>query len=668
MANNFETLKSKVSTKKFNLIRIEPARNISGDLVLLSGTTYTCTFAFTELSRIRVSAGSSQRVFVTPNAGEHTFDDDTKLITINLGVPLTNQVVVAFYFLFYTKDETQIAYENPQNSSTPYRTWQPRIAEESSFQFNIKEIINGYLSFGSSNLSLYNQDDDFQKYLTNNDSFANKVITIWLCLNTVDNVKLVYRGLVNRITVSDRVSIEFFDEFSNLSKTFYSNNFYISSTFNSTKFPNVHPAKENLPMRRAYAVITTYKVIDDGLAVGLYTLSPSSLLEAICIDYNVAISNSTNRSWGTLLNGGDHGVQTDIVSVVDNTDPNYTLITHGNTKYYRIGDTLQIGTESVRVYYADTILFQIKVTKNLSVLVLDTITRSGISTIVITQDNNNYYALYGRDYTVSNTGNPNNVIKVIFANNFEANFPGMLDLSPDQHLVRFRAWIDTTATFSHGDVMGNLLGQAGLTVNTASLTNANLTPLTTNFYIPYIDSSDFGTFSSYVEDLLQSTLGYLSLNNDLEIEYHLFETLAPTNELSSREILLRSFSTRIDYNDIKNSITPNNPHDIIELGYTNPGTEDNVATYLHEAKSGKVYKHILSDISRMSDVFGIITNRTATYKLTTKVNPDVIIGDEFQVTRDRKLIGEDSYKNIKVISINKKSNEVELECSDLLGL
>lgn len=669
MANNFETLKTQASTEKFNLIRLEPGRYISEDLALVTTHIYSMTFAFKFISRIKVNTLTYTRVQSSPSSGEYTFDEETRLMVINLGAPLSSQVVVVFYYLFFTKDKARVTFEDPMDLNSDSRVWLPRIATDPSFRINLKEITNGYLSFGNSSLVLHNEDSNFEQYLTDNDSFSNKNVLIWLCLDNVANVKLVFKGLINRITINNKVTIEFFDEFSNLSKTFYSNGSYLSSTYNSNSFVNIHPAKENLPIRKIFAPLTYYKVIDYGVASGLYQVDPIYLLEGVCVGYNATISNTNNREWGSVLNGGDHGVQSDSVISADHSDPDFSLIGFGTTKKYKIGDTLLINAlYSVRVLYVDILTHLMKTTRDNNIAPGHVIVRSGLSCIVITQDNNHYYLLYGRDYSVSNSSNPNDIIKIVLANNFEANFPGMLELSPDSHQLRFRAWTDTAQLYNHGTVLEEILNEVGLSVNSASIASANATFLETNFYIPFIDTTDFTQFNDYIEAILKSTFGFLSLNNDLEIEYKLFESLSPMESLNSRQIILDSFSTRLEYNDIKNTIQPHNSHDIIEIGYTNSGLENAKATYLHEIKSGRVYNHVLASTTKMQTILNVLSNRLAYYSFMTKTNPDIKIGDQFSLLRENNFIGSETFKNIQIINIDKKSNETTMEGIDLLGL
>jgi len=668
MTNNFDTVKTASASEKFNLVRIKPARQVQDSLTLLSGTTYTTTFAFIALKEIKVDGVLFTRVSGVPSATEFSFSESTKLITINLGAALTTQKVIVFYYLFYSKEKTRITFETPTDSASTQRQWSPQISTDPTFNFNLKDITEGFLTTSNSSLTLDNEEGDFEQFLSTDDSFSKKEITMWLALDNTENVKLIYRGFVNKIKVGRKVSLEYFDEFFVLNRAFFSNGTYLKSSYNSTTFGSLHPVKENQPIHKLFAEVTTYKVIDEGTVAGLHKVDGDRLLEAHSIIFSTTISVTTNRDWGTVLNEGDGGQQSDTVSATDHTDPDFSLITHGSSKNYRIGDTLEFtGPKRARVLFVDSGADQIKTTKDATIAVSDTITRPGISVVVITQDNVKYYALFGRDYSVTYLAQTNSIIKITFTNNFEATL-GMTALNPDVDVVRFRAWGDTGKSLLHGDVVKEILESSGVTVNAASITAANAaSTVKTNFYIPHRNESSFKSHAANIQDILSSTLGFIFLNNDLEIGYSLFSAPSTSTQADDREILLDTFSTEIDYNDIRDSIRPQNIHDILELDFVNAGLENTKALFLHEISTQKTYDHVLADTSRMSSILGLLSERKALYKFETKIRPDTILGDQLEISRD-DLIGGVSTRDITIMSLNKQAVKAQMAGFDLLGL
>lgn len=672
MVNNFNTVKNNLSSQKFHLVRIQSAREIGGDLTLDSGTTYLHTFHVSNIQKIVVDGTVYTKVSSSPSSEEYTFNESTKEITINLGTAYSSQQVVVFFYLFYTKDEARIAPETPTDTSSMDRNWEPRIARSPRTNVDFKNITDGQLQFGSSAITLFNQDHAFDQYIGDNDSFANKEIVVWTAIDNIENVKITFRGIITRLTVSDNVTIDFDSDFSLLDQTFFSNGSYLSSTFNTSKFPNMDRSKENTPIRKLYTKLTAYSVIEEDAAKSLYKLSPTRMLEAVCTVYDEEITTSNNRRWGTVLNtSGTINAQTVTPTAVNNSDPDYTLITYSGSPDINIGDTIEFAhatnpDENVYVFNVDTGNKQIRVTKNTNI---DTsyFGALGSITVVITQGNTNYYPLFRRDYSLD--AGQNDAIIVVFASNFEATL-GMNTLDPNFDQVKFRARASSTVNTEHGDVMEEILETIGLTVNSDSITEANNTSLETNFTIPYINDPSFPTFGNIIESILKSTLGYITLNNDLEIEYALFDAPNPgvADTRTDDNIVRGSASFDIDYTKLYNSIIPINNHDRIDLDYTNIGYESSKATYLHEVKRQRELTHVLASPDRLQQNINLISERKLLINYEVKaIDLDTIVGDDFTLS-GISLPGNKSSLDIKILETQKEPETVIITASDLLGL
>jgi hypothetical protein len=147
----------------------------------------------------------------------------------------------------------------------------------------------------------------------------------------------------------------------------------------------------------------------------------------------------------------------------------------------------------------------------------------------------------------------------------------------------------------------------------------------------------------------------------------LFAAPSTGTQVTDREILINTFSTVIEYNDLRDSIRPENDHDILELGFANAALENTKALYLHEESTQKTYKHVLADTSRMASILNLLAERKALYKFETKIRPDSILGDQFEISRD-DLIGGVSTRDITIIGLNKQATKAQMSGFDLLGL
>lgn len=682
MTNNFSTLKESNSTEKFFLCRLENRKYITPNFSLLSGTVYAATLdAITFIgsyktvnipiiiNMLEVDGIELTRSTSDPEIGEYYFNELTRELRVNVDAPILNQYIVVTQYLLFSEGTVRTTSINPLDSSTAKQQWFPRIRTVPSVNYTIKDILQGFFSSGSTSITFDNFDNFFQQFTGKYSSFCNCEATFWICFDDVENVQFAYRGYVKDISLGKQASFSIYDQFSKLSQTLYSNGTELESTFNTTRFPNLNPSNDNYPIRKICAETSYYKVIGDSTESGLYTLDPEYLLDAVNLNYVSAESTLLNRKWGTILGEGDYGIQNDTIQSTDHTNTNYSILGYTAGKKYKIGDTLRVGSAPyyVRIFDVDDSSHLIKTTKEASISSTDTVVRDGISSVVVVNNDIPYYLMCGRDYNISASAT-NSALEINFVNNFENLHAGLTAINADSSKIRFRAWVDNGKSLLHGDIMQGLLETMGLDVNSTSISSANAVAINTNFYIPYVDDSGFSSAKNFVEDLLASTVGYLSINNDEEIEYHLFDVISPATTINDDYILKDSFNITVDYQDIISSMTPENPHDIIETTYGNSSLEDSLAVFLHKTTLNKKYNHILADTSRMQKVIDILSKRSARYTFETKSkNSDTILGDEFEIERD-DLLGSDTTVNIKVLGINKDSRKIKISSNDLLGV
>src|SRR5687767_12050739 len=124
MTNNFSTIKNRLQSEKFLLMRIKPGRSIKDSLVLSSGTTYTMTWPFETLASIELNGVEATLVNGVPGSEQYSFNSTTRLITINLGVAIAAYAsgnIVGFHYLFYTNSRHRSTYQDPEDSSTTVR-------------------------------------------------------------------------------------------------------------------------------------------------------------------------------------------------------------------------------------------------------------------------------------------------------------------------------------------------------------------------------------------------------------------------------------------------------------------------------------------------------------------------------------------------------------------
>jgi len=688
----FSDAKLLQQSEKYNLIRLNPARYVSDDLTLDAGTTYEMTFPFLAANKLTVDGVEYTKVTSSPSANEFTFDETTKLLQINLGASLTTQAVVAFYYLFYTTGTNRVFPQDPElaeSSTNPLRDWEPKVTKPPSVGFSMENILSGTLSISSSNLTIINDNFDFNQYLTTNDSFFKKEVRFWVVINDVSNIQKQFEGEITSLNVKDNtVNLKVKNPFIKLRDTATLGDDSDEIYFKTDRFPNLDPNQEDLPIRYVVGKVSKYQTLSSGnfLENGLYELfvDPTTCFSATNVSYDENISTTTNRTHGICRVSADGFLDfSTTISAPDNSKATYTRFTVPDSTKFLVGDTFKIdrgGTPvSVEVINIDHGNNYIYTNKASTALVAgDSLEGNDCPTIIVYEESTDTRLVcrYNRDYTASTTTNAGGTtyLRVDFVNNFEANF-GVSALDLSKQKIYWRVRPDQT-NGGHAEVLKDLLDKAGLTTNSASFTSAQSSlDVNANFTIPFHDESDYGSYIEYAEKILASTFGYLTLNNSFELEYKLFQTPSSGSAVTDTDILENSPSIEIDYDDLIYSFIGTNPHyDSSEAKADSNNSPSvtvtsNKSRYLNEIENTFKFEHVLEKFNDVATkIAGFRAERTAKYLIDTKsINLDNNVGDDLEIIRDNILGGESS-KQVKIISISKQTRRVQIITTDLEGV
>ena len=95
MANDFTTIQQNQSSKKFFLVKLEPARHVTDDLTDNGGGEYEMSFAY-DVSRVFQNDTEFTLVTGTPSAGEYSYSNGT--LTLNTSTaPDADNVIIVYY-------------------------------------------------------------------------------------------------------------------------------------------------------------------------------------------------------------------------------------------------------------------------------------------------------------------------------------------------------------------------------------------------------------------------------------------------------------------------------------------------------------------------------------------------------------------------------------------
>ena len=677
----FASVQTNQAINKFLLARMNPARYLNDLLAGPSAGIYTYT-APVLLNSIEEQGSALTKVTGTPTSGQWSQDESTLVVSVYpAGAPSSSNAIVGYYYLYVTTEKNRVIREDPTSSTDDFRDWEPKIKFWGGLSASVRNVLQGILSISSSSLTIINDSHEIEGFLTDNDSFFQKTIDIWLCLDDVSNIKAIFSGKMTAIEVRDTTYIvRYEDNLSNIAEPALMGDDSQYTYFNLQDYANLNPFDNNKAIPFFFGTLSRYTTEYESVTnlADAQKLAHRSLYLAACTNYTSNISTSVNREWGLGRVSSDGFLDfTHLPSAVDNSDPNFTRFTSSaaNVAKMHIGDTFAHNSEYARVYYVDRTNNYIYTTKLTSPSAAQNIEGNNAPSVTVDDGTTTYYPMYGRDYTasVSATTGGNKYAKITFVNNFEATV-GVGTLDPTVMQVGFRVKPDITNA-KHGSVVNSLLTAAGVTVNSASVTTANSTlAVNCNFSIPYFDEIDYKNYYEYLEDILKSTLGYLRLNDDFEIEYNLFATPSSSDSHTSTEIIKDSFRINIDYKDIVTKIIGFNPHysaeEIVSQAATPSVTKsNNKAEYLHGINRTTRFRHVLEDMtSRLQDIIDVRSERTALYYFqTANKNMDSLLGDNVQLEIDG-ILGNVATEDVTLLSINKQFERTSMIATDLLNL
>jgi hypothetical protein len=718
------TVKAKRTSKRFMLVRLTPGRYISDDLTGSGGAgVYAMTFPY-PIARIERGGLLLNPVNSSPaTLDDYWYDETTQTLRINLSSAASDHVLIAYYYIFLTGNEPQRTYQTPTDSATTVRDWEPRLTSYPKIRQSFKGGLAGVLSSESSALQIINTDHAFQSYLTDTDSLYNKAVEIWICVDSVDNIQKVYQGGIHSVNISpSTVTIQVIDAIQSLNQTALFGDTIGEATFlrRSDSFPNMRPTDLGVPVPLVFSTFSKYRLNTNvpnrtiGSVSSLASLSGTGTSTAVNNNYSASAGTSLNRGWqlcrlpAVLVAPALPATpsffdvvsqpQTDCTFVVQYTTADWLALTNPmapgdhtavrftpmNYDTYAICLQVTVGATYTTVDF-QTLTTYATLVGNIVGFTGATFTPSAAPSISVIQGTAQFYPVYSRDYTYTQTTTTggNQALSITFVNNFEANhstsagyITSMTALNPNTDTVVYRTRMSPTS-LNHSDVLSSLVTAAGLVVDSVSFAAAK-SALAVNacFSIPNTGSAEYLTYRDYAEALLKSTLGYISMRaSDNAVTYSLLT--APTNGTTiDSNLSLRSpgMSAVVDYQDIITSIYATNPHNdsTSALDATAPSISISTSSrnrYLHGLAKTATYQHVLESLSaRVVAILALRSARSTIYRFETAIeNIDSSLGDDLTLSHD-VLLGGVTSKNVKIISIERDDRSTTIEASDLLGL
>ena len=668
---SFEDIQQLQSSDKFFLVRVQPSRLINDYLTVVSGTVYSMTFPY-KLINVKQNGVLLTRVSSNPVAGQYSYDESTKLLTVHLSAaPSGSNIIVTDYQLYFTQSRVRTHGLDPINPSVDLVEWEPRVKSVGGFSQDISDILNGILTISSSSLTLINNEEYFQQYFTIHDSWYDKNIEVWHCLDRVENIKKVFDGKIQSASISrESLNLSIADN-----SVLLNSNAYMGTeklTYNLVDFPNLHEGSVDTAVRYFAGVASRYTLLSDSSTdYAGFRVDPDSLTKATCVSTSTTIGKFTNKVWsiGRVSSAGFEQFGFTPINWAKTGDYQWFEGTTAQIAKFKIGDTFEDGDEKYhrildivgnRLYFTKDGDFKIEVQSN------------DCPTIVIKQGDNSFYLTYGKHYTATTTtlGDGNKYLEITFVDDIKGEAGLDEHLDPNSHEVLFRVRPASTDK-NHSDVLKEIITKAGLVTSNTSFSTAK-TELNSNacFSIPYWDESDYGTYTNYIQRLLQSTMGYILVNENFEIEYKLFkEPQYWVNVLNDNDIKEKSFNINIEYQDIITEIIAYNPHcSSKDFANSSQTLKSLKAEHLNGIKNSVKFVHSLEDITqRLQYILDLRSNRKAEHSFDSiQLDFNLKVGDDHGLVK-KNVLGQriPGGTGIKILKINKSVNSTKVSGYDL---
>jgi len=700
------TEKLKAASNRFQLVKITPARYVGGDLVLDSGN-YTMEFPFSHIEKVERNGSELTLVTSLTSNDQYTWDGTDLTLKIASAPDEDTNIIVVFYNLYYTGEKHRFIPKDPESAESagnPLVEWEPRLNKYIDTSQTIRNITAGILTIADTSLDILNPDDEFQQYLTANDSFNNKDVEIWQCISDISNIQKIYRGQVKSLpNIKGKVRINIFDPFTKLQQSSYMGDSFYQAVARreASGYPNLYPDMHNKAVPYIFGVspneISRYykggspnqylwrKYLYEGLqakdidyvAEGgvtdnrdyvLCRVGPSGLRYQ---DFGSTTRSVQRNTTDTLFYLTNHNLMVgDVVKYTDTGGNAYARVVLAEDVTY-LGNTYNIVISRYTAYSADPVPTS---TASFTPMKQILLVMQGLDSIGV----ENFWRFIPEvhfSFTETTTAGGNKLVKVTLIDNLESHLSSWSGtIRPEDYDIFYR--VANADEYDHAEGLKLICEKAGLDTNAASFTAASAAlDAELLMTIPRFDRDEYRSYRDVVQTILQSTLSYLKINTDLEVEYHLLDAPSSGDTSNDKLFLTNSLSIKTDYNDIITGINANNPQVTAYIGAdeTAPETDSVVfnskAKRLHGIENDIVFEHVLNSIDdRIEDILASRSNRRAIYSLSTATEHiDSEIGDDITL-QDDSVLGTSDTVNLKITSIKKDGKSVKLTAEDLEGL
>jgi hypothetical protein len=695
---SFATAADEPRSERFYLARITPARIVSDSLASAGGGIYTLTWTLPIARVERNGVALTETTTNPPGSNDQWYhDEDTGSFKVKLASApnTTTNIVCVFYYLFYTSRAELAAPETPTDSSTPMRPWEPRLAEPPRLRQSVSGAISGRFEIALSSIQLVNEDRAFEAFTSANDSLHEKDVVVWTAIESVAAIQKVFTGKIRAFSTGPKVTLEVFDTFAGLTRPCMMSDTVAKAFYRreTGSFPSMDPARNGAPIPFVIGKNSRHDLKSFEQSLIMYDLDFNTLIDCVCTSYSQGATTSTNRTWGVARTTSagfktlDFGTAGSLPWFFEATVGSQTIYNYDrNNNNLEVGDTFSFtsgGTIYARVIASGTSGYLLVNSSDTGLAAPSAYNINSCPAIVVVQDGIEYFPFAGRDFSVTTTALASGNIyqSITFVNNFEASVGMTRALTPsfgDKVYARTSTSTTSTSWSKHGQVLKRLCEDAGISVNATSFSDADTAlDVKCRFQIPQLDETEVGTALSYAQLIVESTLGYLYVNNDGEAVYKLVSAPSPTDTLDENLILAQTdVAARVDYNDVVTQIVADNPHcNSSERSATSSTPtytlESTRSLYLHHGGKLKSVplRHVLETIDgRLTTHLAVRSRPKIIYQFSTATEHlDATINQDLTLNHDGALGGTGTVP-LKIVSLDKALDDTVVEATPFEGV
>lgn len=705
---------AKASSERYALVRLSPARIINDDVV--EGATDYFTMAFTGNPfsvTLDLDTVFTEDTGLTVNNTWY-YNSDTQVLYIRtseaIEVP-TSSLCVLHYITITDQRDIELSVDPIVGGDKAI--WEDRLKQAPKISSSIANMVDGTMTTSASSINLENSDDGITEWFTSKDTYNSRDVDVWFSVDGV--LAKVFSGTIRTLDfTTTTISLGVVDK-----STLFDDSAYMGSAKEDSEYNTAtHTIDEKYegvpipfvvrqsPSGEKQPDVETFELRDSTSEIlDLSILDTSQMLEGHCIDHTTVVNTSNNRDW-MLCRSTQHNADTldwggGSTTIVQKGSTNYDLKYQGNrwnllnvtvstAHGLEIGDTGE-PTDSA---LAGSFTYHAVVVKIISdtnywlaayhptmtsyttdhtetTMVLPTNNRA-VSIMLEYEDGEKMVPVENQDYTVNytNLDNGTRQVDITFDSNFERlNSAHSLDLEAlsSRNCRLFYKFRNSTETL-HGTLVEQTLKGLDLTVNATSISDANsaLTDGFTNgdciMVVPSKGSTEHTTIRKVLAEILQTSIGYVRMDEDSEVYYELFNTPTGTSTRTDDDILSSTLIPRISYYDMFAKINVDNPYVKAESTLHPTTFNQTVATNLHKATREKklttVFDRIPGDMTaRYNTFFG---QPRVTYKYrTASLDLNTQLGDYITLEASN-LLGGVSSVDILVTKFTKSTQGVDI--------